>query len=248
MGVLDLTTLEGTDTARGVRSLCSRAIAPGRGAAPVAAVCVYPALVPAAAAALDGTGVRVASVAGAFPSGQSPLHLRVAEAAWAVEHGADEVDMVISRGALLEGDEAAVAREVRAVREAIGTARLKVILETGELGEAERVTRACEVVLPQLRDGDFIKTSTGKVSPAATPRAVDAMLAVLRRAWDGAGPRVGIKPAGGIRTAAEAMAYFQLAASAMAGHRAWAQPNSDVFRLGASSLLDALLAAAGEAG
>lgn len=241
MGVLDLTTLEGTDTAERVQALCAMGLDPlGNGSVSVGAVCVYPTMVPVAAEALAGSRVRVASVAGAFPSGLSPLRLRVAEAVWAVEHGALEIDMVISRGEFLAGRVEHVALEVREIRAAIGRATLKVILETGELGDVANVRAASELVVPLLRDGDFIKTSTGKTQPAATLRATEVMLGVLARVWNSGGPKVGLKPAGGVRTADDALAYWSQAHSVMGEHVAWQSPDPGTFRIGASSLLGSL--------
>ncbi|GIW74056.1 MAG: deoxyribose-phosphate aldolase [Phycisphaerales bacterium] len=241
MGVLDLTTLQSTDTPERVGALCARARDPlGDGSATVAAVCVYPTLVPAAAEALAGSPVRVASVAGAFPSGMSPLHLRVAEAAWCVQQGAQEIDMVISRGEFLAGRFDAVVEEVAQVRQAIGQATLKVILEVGQLGSPQAITRASELVVAQLRDGDFIKTSTGKEGPGASLEATACMLAVLANAWRNGGPKVGLKPAGGVRTTEQAVAYWRQACEAMSAFEPWRRPDPRVFRLGASSLLDDL--------
>jgi deoxyribose-phosphate aldolase len=242
--VLDLTTLEATDTAERVAALCATGLDPlGDGTATVGAICVYPTMVPAAAEVLAGSPVALASVAGAFPHGMSPLRLRVAEAAWAVEHGATEIDMVISRGEFLAGRTDRVIEEVREMRAAIGDASLKVILETGELGNEANLRAASELVVPLLRDGDFIKTSTGKTSPAATLDATAAMLRVLDEAWRRGGPRVGLKPAGGVRTVSDAMAYWSQAAGIMAAHQAWQTPDPRHFRIGASSLLGALAGA-----
>lgn len=242
VGVLDLTTLEGTDTAERVRDLCAKGLDPlGNGLATVGAICVYPTMVPAAAEALAGTSVKLASVAGAFPSGMSPLHLRVAEAAWAVEQGASEVDMVISRGEFLAGRTERVVEEVREIRAVIGDASLKVILETGELETEANIRAASELVVPLLRDGDFIKTSTGKTQPAATLEATGVMLGVLAGCWRTGGPKVGLKPAGGVRTAADAMAYWSQANETMAAHSEWEWPDPRYFRIGASSLLGSLV-------
>ena len=241
VGVLDLTTLEATDTAERVTDLCVRGRAPlGDEATTVGAICVYPTMVPAAAEALEGSSVRLASVAGAFPNGMSPLHVRVAEAAWCVEHGANEIDMVISRGEFLAGRRDAVTQEVREIRAAIGDASLKVIFETGELETEANIRAASELVVPLLRDGDFIKTSTGKTQPAATLEATGIMLGVLAEAWRTGGPKVGLKPAGGVRTAADAIAYWDQARTIMAGHDGWQTPDPRHFRIGASSLLGAL--------
>lgn len=248
VGVLDLTTLEATDTAERVRALCAKGLDPlGDGSVRVGAICVYPTMVPAAAQALAGSGVALASVAGAFPNGMSPLRLRVAEAAWCVEHGATEIDMVISRGEFLAGRHGRVVEEVREIRGAIGDAVLKVILETGELGSADTIRAASELVVPLLREGDFIKTSTGKVQPAATLEATGVMLGVLREAWRTGGPRVGLKPAGGVRTVGDAMAYWAQAREAMADHTQWHGPDARCLRIGASGLLDALARAVKDA-
>lgn len=200
-------------------------------------------MVPAARKALEGSTVKVASVAGAFPSGMSPLHLRVAEAVWCVEQGADEIDMVISRGEFLAGRHDRVEEEVREIRAAIGGASLKVILETGELASEANIRKASELIVPLLRDGDFIKTSTGKSQPAATLQAARVMLGVLEQAWRTGGPRVGLKPAGGVRTASDALAYWSLAHEVMAGHAEWERPDPRCFRIGASSILTALVEA-----
>lgn len=242
IGVLDLTTLEATDTAERVRALCAKGLDPlGDGTAKVGAICVYPTMVPAAAEMLAGSGVALASVAGAFPSGMSPLRLRVAEAVWCVEHGAAEIDMVISRGEFLAGRHERVVEEVREIRAAIGNAVLKVILETGELLAADNIRDASELVVPLLRDGDFIKTSTGKCQPAATLEATGVMLRVLAETWRTGGPRVGLKPAGGVRTVGDAVAYWEQARRAMAEHAQWHEPDARCFRIGASSLLDAIV-------
>ena len=242
VGVLDLTTLEATDTDERVRELCAKGKDPlGDGSVVVGAICVYPTMVPAAAEALAGTSIKLASVAGAFPSGMSPLQLRVAEAAWCVEHGADEVDMVISRGEFLAGRRDLVVQEVREIRAAIGNASLKVILETGELKTGDNIRAASELIVPLLRDGDFIKTSTGKTQPAATLEATEIMLSVLAQAWQRGGPKVGLKPAGGVRTAEDALAYWSQAHTIMAGNAQWQQPDPQYFRIGASSLLGSLV-------
>lgn len=244
--MLDLTTLEATDNDARVRELCARGRDPlGEGSTAVGAICVYPTMVAAAADALAGTPVKLASVAGAFPHGMSPLHLRVAEATWCVEQGANEIDMVISRGEFLAGRHERVLQEVREIRAAIGDASLKVILETGELKSADSIRAASELVVPLLRDGDFIKTSTGKTQPATTLEATEVMLGVLAETWRTGGPRVGLKPAGGVRTAADAVAYWAQAQHIMSGHARWSAPDSQVFRIGASSLLDSLVEAIG---
>src|ERR671922_816178 len=197
--MIDLTTLEGADTPGKVAALCSKAMRPDPSdltVPPVAAVCVYPNLVPTALERVRGSGVKVASVATAFPSGQSPLEVKVEEAARVAEMGADEIDMVIDRGAFLSGDYAKVFEEVRRVKEAVGEAHLKVILETGELGTYDNVRRAS--LLAIAGGADFIKTSTGKISPAATLPVTLCMMEAVRDVYDETGRRVRMKPAGGI--------------------------------------------------
>jgi deoxyribose-phosphate aldolase len=236
--MIDLTTLEGADTPGKVRSLCARARRPDPGdpaVPPVAAVCVYPDLVGVARAGLDGSPVEVASVATAFPSGRASLAVKLADVADAVAAGADEVDMVIDRGAFLAGRYAQVFDEVRAVREACGSAHLKVILETGELATLDNVARASWLAM--LAGADFIKTSTGKVSPAATPPVTLVMLSAVRDFAGTTGRRVGVKVAGGVRTAKDAIRYLVLVRE-IAGPE-WLTPA--LFRIGASSLLNDLL-------
>ncbi|MEV4103977.1 deoxyribose-phosphate aldolase [Nonomuraea sp. NPDC049649] len=235
IGMVDLTTLEGADTPGKVRALCAKARHPGEGAPPVAAVCVYPDLVHVAARELTGSGVKVASVATAFPSGRSSLEVKVSETELAVAAGADEIDMVIDRGAFLAGDYLKVYEEIAAVKEACGEAHLKVILETGELATYDNVRRASWLAM--LAGGDFIKTSTGKVSPAATLPVTLIMLEAVRDFRDATGRQVGVKPAGGIRTTKDAIKHLVLV-NETAGDD-WLSP--DWFRLGASSLLNDLL-------
>jgi deoxyribose-phosphate aldolase len=236
--MVDLTTLEGADTPGKVRAMCAKARRPDPVDAtvpPVAAVCVYPDLVPVARAELAGSQVAVASVATAFPSGRASLAVKLADVADAVRGGADEVDMVIDRGAFLSGRYAAVYEEVRAVREECGSARLKVILETGELATLDNVSRAAWLAM--LAGADFIKTSTGKVSPASTPPVALVMLSAARDFAQATGHRVGVKFAGGIRTAKDAIRYLVLARE-VAGPE-WLTPS--LLRIGASSLLNDLL-------
>ena len=235
VSMIDLTTLEGQDTPGKIRALCAKALRPGFGAPPVAAVCVYPDLVPVAAAAVRGSGVRVASVATAFPSGRAALDVKLADVKSAVAAGADEVDMVIDRGAFLIGAYQAVFDEITAVRGACGDAHLKVILETGELGTLDNVRRASWLAM--LAGADFIKTSTGKVSPAATLPVTLVMLEAVRDFLVFSGRQVGVKPAGGIRTAKDAIRYLVLV-NETAGED-WLDPR--LFRIGASSLLNDLL-------
>ena len=236
--MVDLTTLEGADTPSKVRDLCAKARQPDPDdpAVPaVAAVCVYPDLVAEARAGVAGSQVAVASVATAFPSGRASLTVKLADVADAVGAGADEVDMVIDRGAFLCGRYGQVYEEIRAVREACGPAHLKVILETGELATLDNVARASWLAM--LAGADFIKTSTGKVSPASTPQVAYVMLAAARDFAGAAGRRVGVKVAGGIRTAKEAIRYLVLVRET-AGDE-WLSPA--LFRIGASSLLNDLL-------
>ncbi|GAB2443092.1 deoxyribose-phosphate aldolase [Streptosporangium sandarakinum] len=236
--MVDLTTLEGADTPGKVRAMCAKAVHPDPAdpAVPkVAAVCVYPDLVAQAVGALAGSGVKVASVATAFPSGRSSLDVKVADTRLAVEAGADEIDMVIDRGAFLSGDYVKVFEEITAIKEACGEAHLKVILETGELATYDNVRRASWLAM--LAGGDFIKTSTGKVQPAATFPVTMVMLEAVRDFLAATGRAVGVKPAGGIRTTKDAIKMLVLV-NEVAGDR-WLAP--DLFRLGASSVLNDLL-------
>jgi deoxyribose-phosphate aldolase len=236
--MMDLTTLEGADTPGKVAALCSKALQPDpqdRSIPPVAAVCVYPNLVPTAVARLRGTSVRVASVATGFPSGQVPLDVKLRETEEVVEAGADEVDMVIDRGAFLSGRYAKVYDEIVRIKEACGPAHLKVILETGELGTYDNVRRAS--LLAMAAGADFIKTSTGKVEPAATLPVTLCMLEAIRDVHEETGRVVGMKPAGGIRTAKQAVQYLVILHETLG--LAWMTP--DLFRFGASSLLNDVL-------
>ncbi|HYC07085.1 MAG TPA: deoxyribose-phosphate aldolase [Candidatus Binatia bacterium] len=236
--MMDLTTLEGKDTPGKVRAMCVKAMHPSPGdptIPSVAAVCVYPALIEDAKAELRGSSVKVASVATGFPSGQTFTDIKVAETRAAAEAGADEIDMVIDRGAFLSGDYLTVFEEIVAVREACGDAHLKVILETGELETYDNVRRAS--VLAMSAGADFIKTSTGKVTPAATLPVTLVMLEAIRDFERQTGRAVGMKPAGGIRTAKEAVQYLVVLYETL-GPR-WMTP--DRFRFGASSLLNDVL-------
>jgi deoxyribose-phosphate aldolase len=236
--MMDLTTLEGADTPGKVAALCAKAKRPDP-ADPsipaVAAVCVYPNLVAVASELLDGSGVKVASVATAFPSGQSPIEVKLADVRQAVELGADEIDMVIDRGAFLSGRYAKVVDEIVRVKDTCGEAHLKVILETGELGTYDNVRRAS--LLAIAAGADFIKTSTGKVSPAATLPVTLCMLEVIRDVHDDTGHVIGMKPAGGIRTAKQAIQYLCVLNETLGAR--WMTP--DLFRFGASSLLNDVL-------
>lgn len=236
--MMDLTTLEGKDTPGRVRALCAKARRPHASdpsIPSVAAVCVYPALIDEAKRALAGSAIKVASVATAFPSGQTFFEVKLAETRAAVEAGADEIDMVIDRGAFLRGDYRTVFDEIVAVKAACGAAHLKVILETGELGTYDDVRRAS--LLAMAAGADFIKTSTGKVQPAATLPVTLVMLEAIRDFHRQTGRAVGMKAAGGIRTAKEAIAYLVVVYETL-GPR-WMTP--DLFRFGASSLLNDVL-------
>jgi len=233
VSMMDLTTLEGKDTPGKVAALCRKAMRPADpkyGVPPTAAVCVYPNLVKAAKAFTRGSPVRVAAVATAFPSGQMPLSVKLADTRKAVEFGADEIDMVIDRGAFLCGEYAKVSDEIAATKEASGAAHLKVILETGELQTYDNVRLASDLA---MRAGaDFIKTSTGKVSPAATLPVTLVMLEAIRDYFYDTGIRIGMKPAGGIRTAKESLAYLVMLQETLGED--WMTP--DLFRFGASTL------------
>ena len=234
----DLTTLEGADTPGKVAALASKAVRPDPAdptVPSVAAVCVYPDLVPVAREKVAGSSVKVASVATAFPSGRSPLDIKVEEARRAVEEGADEIDMVIDRGALLAGSYAKVYEEGRQVKEAVGGAHLKVILETGELGTYDNVRRAS--LLAIAGGADFIKTSTGKIQPAATLPVTLVMLEAVRDVYEETGRKVGVKPAGGVRQAKQAVQHLVVVNETLGPD--WLTP--DLFRIGASSLLNDLL-------
>ncbi len=234
----DLTTLEGQDTVGKVRALCAKALQPDPAdpSAPrVAAVCVYPDMVETAARVLQGSGVKVASVATAFPSGRSFLDVKLLDTRRAVESGADEIDMVIDRGAFLSGRYGAVLDEIRQVKDACGSAHLKVILETGELSTLDNVRRASWLAL--AGGADFVKTSTGKVQPASTTAVTLVMVQAVRDYYAMTGVRRGVKSAGGIRTTKDAIRYLVLVHETAGGE--WLTP--DLFRFGASSLLNDLL-------
>ncbi|MDT0308124.1 deoxyribose-phosphate aldolase [Streptomyces sp. DSM 44917] len=238
ISMIDLTTLEGADTPGKVRALCAKGVAPDptdRSVPRVAAICVYPDLVATAREALAGSGVAVASVATAFPSGRAARAVKLADVRAAVAAGADEVDMVIDRGAFLSGRVMEVFEEIAEVRAACGAAHLKVILENGELGTFDAIRRASWLAM--LAGADFIKTSTGKVAVNATPANTLLMLEAVRDFRAATGRQVGVKPAGGIRTTKDALKYLVLV-NETAGED-WLDPAW--FRLGASSLLNDLL-------
>lgn len=236
--MIDLTTLEGKDSEGKVRQMCRKAVRPlpeDPTVGPCAAVCVYPNWVATAKDELAGTPVKVASVATGFPAGLVPLDVKLADTRRAVEAGADEIDMVIDRGAFLSGDYDAVSDEIVAVKQACGEAHLKVILETGELVTYDHVRRASELA---MRAGaDFIKTSTGKIQPAATPGVVLVMLEAIRDFYLATGRRIGMKPAGGIRTSKQALHLLVMVKETLGD--AWLTP--ELFRIGASTLTNDLL-------
>ena len=238
ISMMDLTTLEGKDTPGKVAFLCRKAMQPldpRYEVPPCAAVCVYPNFVRAAKRFLGDSSVKVASVATAFPTGLMPLKLKLEEVRSAARDGADEIDMVIDRGVFLAGDYDRVSDEIAATKEACGESHLKVILETGELQSYDNVRLASEIA---MRAGaDFIKTSTGKVSPAATMPVTLVMLEAIRDYFYETGMRIGMKPAGGIRTAKQALAYLVMVKETLGDD--WLTP--DLFRFGASSLANDVL-------
>src|SRR5436305_12126019 len=238
LSMIDLTTLEGADSPGKVRQMCYKA-AHLHDALPdlphVAAVCVYPTMAKVAAEAVKGTGVHVAAVATGFPSGQYPLETKLQETRYAVEQGADEIDMVISRGHFLAGDYRYVFDEIAQIKAACGLAHLKVILETGELGTYDQVRRASDLAMHA--GADFIKTSTGKVTPAATLPVSLVMMEAIRDFVRETGRPVGFKPAGGIRTSKQAIAYLVVLYETLGPD--WMTPER--FRLGASTLLNDVL-------
>jgi deoxyribose-phosphate aldolase len=238
VSVLDLTTLEGADTAGKVRHLCAKAVCPAPAMPeipPVAAVCVYSALVSVARDALDGTGVRTASVATGFPAGQVSLEAKLRDTEDAVAAGADEIDMVISREAFLVGDDTRVMQEIARVKDACGDAHLKVILETAELGSYDHVRHAS--MLAMEAGADFIKTSTGKAASGATPGVCLVMLEAIRDYTERTGRVVGFKAAGGVSTSKAALHRLVLVKETLGDE--WLTP--DRFRIGASSVLNDLL-------
>src|SRR3954462_13684325 len=236
--VIDLTTLEGSDTPGKVAALCSKAIRPDPGdpnVPSVAAVCVYPNLIGAAKERLAGSGVKGARVATYFPSGQAPLDVKLSDVEDAVALGADEIDMVIDRGAFLSGRYAKVFDEIVQVKEACGAAHLKVILEVIELGTYDNVRRAS--LLAMAAGGDFIKTSTGKLPGAATLPVQLVMLEAIRDVHEETGRKVGMKPAGGIRNSKNAIQYLVQVHETLGPE--WLTP--DLYRIGASSLVNDIL-------
>jgi deoxyribose-phosphate aldolase len=254
MSMLDLTTLEGKDSPEKVRALCAKAICPHISSVPlkdpvphVAAVCVYPMLVPTAKQALVGHNIKIAAVATGFPSGQYPLDIRLKDVRAAVEAGADEIDMVVSRGLFLAGQFDVFQKEIVETKDACGPAHLKIILETGELETLDNARRASDLAInallgrrgaKPLLDGEvFIKTSTGKIQPAATMPVTLVMLEAIRDTFLAGGPKIGMKPAGGIRTAKQALHYLVMVKETLG--QEWLTPN--LFRFGASSLANDIL-------
>ncbi len=238
LSMIDLTTLEGADTDNKVRQMCYKAAHLHDqldGLPTVAAVCVYPTLVRVAKKALQGTTVKVASVSTAFPSGQAPREVKIADTRFAVNEGADEIDMVISRGQFHEGNYNFVFDEIAEVKEACGNARLKVILETGELGTYDKVRLASDIAI--AAGADFIKTSTGKINPAATMEVTLVMLHAIRDHYFKTGRMVAMKPAGGIRKSKEALHYLIMVKEELGEE--WLDPHW--FRFGASSLANDIL-------
>lgn len=238
LSMIDLTTLEGKDSPGKVKQLCYKASHlhdSFPGLPNVAAICVYPTMVAIAKKALAGTGIKVASVATAFPSGMADMHAKLDEVKSVIDAGADEVDMVISRGKFLRGDYQYVSDEIAQVKDACGETHLKVILETGELVTLDNVRLASDIAMES--GADFIKTSTGKVSPAATPPVVLTMLEAIRDFQTKTGKKIGMKPAGGIGQAKQAIQYLVMIKETL-GHD-WLSP--DLFRFGASSLANDLL-------
>ncbi|MBA3971204.1 MAG: deoxyribose-phosphate aldolase [Bacteroidetes bacterium] len=231
LSLIDLTTLEGKDTAMKVKEMCRKAVESG-----TAAVCVYPALVSIAKSELNNSSQKVASVAGGFPAGQLPLNLRLAEAKYAIEQGADEIDMVISRGRFLEGDHEFVYDEVAAFKSVCGAVKLKVILETGELETLDNIRLASDIAINA--GADFIKTSTGKIPVNATLQTMCVMLQAISDYYKETGIKCGIKPSGGISDGNTAAQYLRLTESIVG--KEWLQPS--LFRIGASRLVDTLIA------
>lgn len=238
LSMIDLTTLEGKDTPGKVKQLCYKALHLHEqldNIPTVAAVCVYPTYVKIAKKALEGSSIQVASVATAFPSGQSSHHTKIMDTQFAVEQGADEIDMVISRGAFLAGEYNFVFDEIAAVKEACGNAHLKVILETGELDTLDNVRKASEIAM--YAGADFIKTSTGKIQPAATMPVTYVMLDAIKDFYMNTGKIIGMKPAGGISTSKIALQYLVMLNEVLGDK--WM--NNTYFRFGASSLANDIL-------
>ena len=238
LSMIDLTTLEGKDTPGKVKQMCFKAahLHDGHPGLPtVAAVCVYPSMVGLAKSIVGAHGIKVASVSTAFPSGQAPLEVKLADTKYAVDHGADEIDMVISRGKFLAGEHSFVFDEIAAIKEVCGAARLKVILETGELATLDNVRRASDIAI--YAGADFIKTSTGKIQPAATLQVTYTMLQAIRDYYDETGVMVGMKPAGGISNSKLALHNLVMVKEVLG--QEWL--TNKWFRFGASSLANDVL-------
>jgi len=238
LSMIDLTTLEGKDTAGKVKQLCYKAMHPHdalKNIPTVAAICVYPTYVGIAKNALKGSGIQVASVATAFPSGQSNMETKILDTKFAVDQGADEIDMVISRGEFLSGNYQFVFDEIATIKEACGKAHLKVILETGELDTLDNIRKASEIAM--YAGADFIKTSTGKIQPAATMPVTYVMFDAIKDFYLKTGKMIGMKPAGGISTSKIALQYLVMLNEVL-GEK-WM--NKNYFRFGASSLANDIL-------
>lgn len=238
LNCIDLTTLEGADTKEKVNALCEKGLSycqKGKDIPNVAAICIYPPFAGQVSEKLKNSGIKTACVAGAFPSGQSPLFVKLIEVKYAVDEGAEEIDMVISRGTFLEGNYQTIFDEIAAVKQFCGNAHLKVILETGELKTLTNVRIASDIAI--AAGADFIKTSTGKINPAATEEAFYVMLQAIKSHFEITGKMIGIKPAGGISEPHQALNYFMLVNEVL-GEK-WL--NNKYFRMGASRLADKIL-------
>jgi deoxyribose-phosphate aldolase len=235
LNCIDLTTLEGADNREKVNALCEKGLnyhKRGNNIPNVAAICVYPSFARQVSEKLKGSNIKTACVAGAFPSGQSPLFVKLIEVKYAVDEGAEEVDMVISRGTFLEGNYQVIFDEIAAIKQACGNAHLKVILETGELQNLTNIRLASDISI--AAGADFIKTSTGKILPAATEEAFYVMLQSIKTHYEATGKMIGIKPAGGISEPNQALNYFILLHHVLGDN--WL--NNKYFRVGASRLAD----------
>jgi deoxyribose-phosphate aldolase len=238
VSMIDLTTLEGKDSRGKVQTMCRKAIHPlekDSSIPHVAAICVYPNMIQYAKEVVEGSGVKIASVAASFPSGQFPLESKLEEVRKAVEYGADEVDVVINRGEFLQGNLSSVYKEIFDIKKACSDVLLKVILETGELETLDNVKKASFIAM--LAGADFIKTSTGKIQPAATLHVTLVMMEAIRDYFLETGKKIGMKPAGGIRTTKDVLPYLVLVKETLGDE--WLTP--ELFRIGASGLLNDLL-------
>jgi deoxyribose-phosphate aldolase len=238
LNCIDLTTLEGADTKEKVNALCEKGLSynqKGKNIPNVAAICIYPPFAKQVLDKLKGSGIKTACVAGAFPAGQSPLFVKLIEVKYAVDEGAEEIDMVISRGTFLEGNYQTIFDEISSIKQICGNAHLKVILETGELQTLTNVLIASDISI--AAGADFIKTSTGKINPAATEEAFYVMLQSIKSHYEKTGKMIGIKPAGGISEPHQALNYFMLVNEVL-GEK-WL--NNKYFRMGASRLADKIL-------